>query len=214
MDNLDELKGLDEVFESREVLQDKGKFAINALQYLISKERLSGEFYPALNAFMVEFIERFELVEKLSDVEYCDVISFMTAVDNDEDKRVIQRSVLNIKDVIFKHIDIVKQFQNNIGELNKMFKLNTYCVAESPIPDEDIKIIEKSRNNIRFLADREHFIRSGSYFYKNDGFLGFAVAPLYPIGHAYIKGMNLKDIMSMSGINTVAIPLFKLDDQN
>jgi hypothetical protein len=102
---MDELKSLDEVFESRKVLQDKGKVALVALQCLADEEKLSGEFYPALNAFMIEFVEKFQLSKKLSEVQLYDVCTFTKTTIENEKITEIDKIILEIKTIIQPYIN-------------------------------------------------------------------------------------------------------------
>jgi hypothetical protein len=208
MDNLDELKGLDELFESREVLQDKGTNAINALRYLIAEEKLSGEFYPALNQFMIEFIDRFNLTKRLANVNHCDVTKFMIAIDKDEDKRAVQKSISIIKNIILKYKGLMKHHQYDDNKLNKAFGF--YSNAESEIEPEDVEVIRKNKQIIKFIAERNQNYISPSSFCKRDGMLIVFITSMYPEGIKYLIEMNLKDVVFIP--QSCAISLFKLDN--
>jgi hypothetical protein len=125
MAELDELKGLDELFETREVLQNKGNLAIITLQKVVSDEKLSGEFYPALNTFMIDFVDKFSLGKKLSEVPLYDISDYVKLVLNNEEKLEMDKIAGEIKQIICPYIHGLikmgvapKLVHHNLGVLN------------------------------------------------------------------------------------------------
>jgi hypothetical protein len=142
-----ELKSLDELFETREVLQNKGKYAIIALQYLAEEEKLPGEFYPALNTFMIEFVERFSLVKKLSEVKQADIYSYVNRTMYIDDFLEIDKSALIIKKLVRKYVDKIHNYR-----VTPFAKLTDDFNQGKALDEADYEIFDKHACKIICIA--------------------------------------------------------------
>jgi hypothetical protein len=154
MAELDELKSLDELFESRKALQDKGPVAITALQCVVNEEKLSSEFYPALNAFMIEFVERFALSKKLSEIDEKKTDKYFKSIASKTDKSNIIESISIVRNMVLKY----KQYLDKKYELHEINELFGFFSNQDvmDIKQSDTDIIKKNIDRIQYLLHREY----------------------------------------------------------
>jgi hypothetical protein len=145
MNELDEKNDIDQLFETRTVLQDRGSNAFFALQYLIKKKKLDHVLYPELNTLMINIIDKYDLIEEYKAIDKKEIYKFLLETYNSNNMLEADESAKEIRAIVSKYINIPNCLSPGLFYYQNLFNTiySDSNEVESILSNEEVvKIIE------------------------------------------------------------------------
>jgi hypothetical protein len=149
---------LDELFETQEILQNKGKNAIYCLKHLVEQEKLDSSFYPKLNEFMREFIDEHKLGKKLSLIKQPALLTYINDTFYLDDELLLDNYALNIKNVLSPHVKLTFSNEMQIQPADRIL-LDKYVEKILAILYEPNKLYKKVISFTTRTLDHNHWAK-------------------------------------------------------